>query len=422
MNKVDYLRKRFADAFRKAHYSEATDIGKRLLAEMSRNGRTGSEAFASDAYNLALAYEKAGDLKSASEAYKSSVWHSGNYDNESLLFAKCLTSYAAMLSEAGATETAYFMYAKACDIKTEKLRTSDPLVADSLYNLANAANEVNMTDIALEYHIKALEIREKNGDLNDVVNSLHSIAFLHEKNKSLDKACEYAKRAVAQAIEIDDELTYPRACIYLAELYAKNNKPSDALEMYGFAADELGHLYGKEHSAYLNTAFTRATLLGMEAYYPEAEEAYMEILDVFRGLLGTNHLFYANCLRNLALIYEKQNELIASRDTFLKVVKIKQKISNCFSHDIISVLRLNLKMGLDREALEALVYALMYCDKSSWGYETCRNLIASVILSDYVHESVDFFRMAEELEGSPQLSDIIDYWTMWEKIPFSEMG
>ena len=414
MNKVDYLRKRFADAYRKANYNEATDIGKRLLAELSRNGRSGSENFACDTYNLALAYEKAGDLKSASEAYKSSVWHSGSFDNESLLFAKCLTSYAALLSNAGAIETAYFMYAKACDIKSRKLKASDPSFADSLYNLANAANEIDMTEIALEYHMEALEIREKNGDTLDMVNSLHSIAFLHEKNKSLDKACEFAKRAVAYAIEIDDELTYPRACIYLAELYAKNNKANEALEMYNFAADEIGLVYGKEHSAYLNTAFTRATLLGMEAFYPEAEKAYTEILDVFFGLLGPNHLFYANCLRNLALIYEKQGELLLSRDTFLKVVKIKQKLANCFSQDIISVLRLNLKMGLDREALEALVYALMYGEKSAWGYDTCRNLIITIIMNEYKFENEDFFQMARELDGSPQLDEIINFWTAWE--------
>ena len=420
MSKVDYLRKRFADAFRKSNYVEAADIGKNLLSELSRNGRVGTEGYINDTYNLALAYEKAGNIKSASEAYKSSVWHSSNYDSESLLFARCLTSYATLLSEAGAVETAYFMYAKACDIKSKKLKSGDPLFADSLYNLANAACEMDMTDIALDYHMEALEIREKNGDCADIVNSLHSIAYLHEKNKALDKACEYAKQAVSHAIDIEDDLTYPRACIYLAELYAKNNKNDDALEMYSFAVEEIDLMYGKEHSAYLNTAFTRATLLGIESYYPEAEEAYREILDIFHSLLGPNHMFYANCLRNLALLYEKQGALLLSRDTILKVVKIKQKLGSCFARDIISVLRLNLKMGHDGEALQTLVYALMHSDKSALGHETCRDLIISVVSNERKNDSEAFFEMVNDLEDAPQLEDIINYWKIWENTPLPD--
>lgn len=415
MNKVDYFRKRFAEAYRKSNYSEAIEVGRLLLTELSRNGRAGTEGFINDTFNLALAFEKAGDIKSALEAYRSSVWHSGNIDSEGLLFARCLTSYASLLMEDGAVETAYFMYAKACDIKAKKLRAGDPLFADSLYNLANAAGEMDMMDIALGFHMEALEIRERNGDNADVVNSLHSIAFLHEKSKSLDKACEYAKRAVDHAIDIDDDLTYPRACIYLAELYAKNDRKDDALTMYSFASDEIDLMYGKEHSAYLNTAFTRATLLGMGNHYPEAAEAYTEILDIFGSRLGTNHLFYANCLRNLAIIYEKQGELHESRDTLLKVIKIKQKLNNCFSNDIVSVLRLDLKMGQHGEALYALVYALMYSEKSAWGHETCRDLIVSVIVSELGGESDAFFEMAERLTDSEQLDDIVRYWLAWER-------
>ena len=364
MNKIEYFRNRFAEEYYKQEYKKAVDTGRRLLFEQSYINRVGTENYVNDMFNLALAYEKMGDIESAIEVYRSSAWYSSNLDHEGLLFARCLSGLATLLNDIGQNEPAYFMHAKACEINANKLEANDPAFADSLYNLANAAYEINMPAYALHYHLKALKIREMAENKDDIINSLHSIAFIFESSESYEEACSFAKNAVEHAQEVDDDLTYAICCTYLGDLYTKCEKLEDALDMYSIAADEIEYVTGKEHSAYLNSAFMKATILARMSLHHEAIALYREILEIFEDYLGTRHLFYANCLRNLSIVYESSGDLFMSKHTMLAAVKIKRKLNSCATLDIIFVIRLNLRLGLIEEALHALVYALM-CLKSS---------------------------------------------------------
>ena len=415
MNKVEYFRNRFAEEFNNKEYKKAVDTGRRLLYEQAFINRIGTENYINDMFNLGLAYENMGDIESAIEIFRGSAWYSSNLDNEGLLFAKCLTELAALLGEIGQDEPAYFMHAKACDILEGKLEANDPAFADSLYNLANAANEIDMPAYALHYHLKALKIREAAENKDDIINSLHSIAFIFESNEAYEEACGFAKNAVEHAQEVDDDLTYAVCCTYLADLYTKCDKLDDALDMYSIAADEIEFAVGKEHSAYLNSAFMKATILAKMSLYEEAITAYWEILDIFEDYLGTNHLFYANCLRNLAIVYENSGNLTLSKKTMLIAIRIKRTLKSCAILDIIFVLRLTLKLGLIEDAIYAVVYALMCLKSSSWDYSQGRSLILSVMTSEYHDEKSVFLDELEKLENSDRLKNIIDYWLEWEK-------
>ena len=415
MNKIDYFRSRFADEFHKKEYDKAVETGKRLLFEQAHINRAGTENYVHDMFNLALAYENAGDIESAVEVFRGSAWYSSILDNEGLLFAKCLTGLATLLSDMGHNESAYFMHAKACEINASKLGENDPELADSLYNLANAAIDINLPAFALHYHLKALKIREMAEDKKDIINSLHSIAFIFESNESYDEACGFAKNAVEHAQEVDDELTYATCCTYLGDLYAKCEKYDDALDMYCIATDEIEYVTGKEHSAYLNSAFMKATILAKMSLHNEAVYSFQEILDIFESYLGTRHLFYANCLRNLAIAYENSGDTFMSKITMLDAVRIKRQLNSCAVLDVIFVVRLSLRLGLIDEALKTLVYALMCVNSSSWSYVEGRSLILSIISTECKNEKAVFFDELEKLENSERLEEIIEYWQNWEK-------
>ena len=416
MNKVDYFRNRFADEFHSKEYSKAIETGKRLLFEQAHINSAGSENYVRDMFNLALAFENAGDIDSAVDVLRGSAWYSSLLDHEGLLFAKCLTGLATLLGGMGHNESAYFMLARACEISASKLGENDPKLADSLYNLANAAIDIDMPAFALHYHLKALKIREMAEDKEDIINSLHSIAFIFESNESYDEACGFAKNAVEHAQEVDDELTYATCCTYLGELYAKCEKYDDALDMYCIATDEIEYVTGKEHSAYLNSAFMKATILAKMSLHDEAIYIFQEILDIFENYLGTRHLFFANCLRNLAIAYENSGDTFMSKITMLDAVRIKRQLNSCAVLDVIFVLRLSLRLGLMDEALKTLVYAFMCLKSSSWSYSDGRNLVLSIVSSECKKEKAVFFDEIENLENSGRLKEIIEYWQNWEKV------
>ena len=415
MNKVDYFRRRFADEFYNMEFGKAIETGKRLLSEQAHINRAGTENYVHDMFNLALAYENAGDIESAVEVLKGSAWYSSLLDHEGLLFAKCLTGLATLISDMGHNESAYFMLAKACEIHVNKLGENAPELADSLYNLANAAIDNDMPAFALHYHLKALKIREMAEDKEDIINSLHSIAFIFESNESYDEACGFAKNAVEHAQEVDDELTYATCCTYLGELYAKCEKYDDALDMYCIATDEIEYVTGKEHSAYLNSAFIKATILAKMSLHDEAVYTFQEVLDIFENYLGTKHLFYANCLRNLAIAYENTGDNFMSKITMLDAVRIKRQLNSCAVLDVIFVVRLALRLGLIDEAIKTLVYALMCIKSSSWSYDEGRSLILSIISSECKNEKAVFYDELEKLENSGRLEGIMEYWQNWER-------
>ena len=415
MNKVDYFRNRFADEFYKNEFTKAIDTGRRLLYEQAHINRVGTENYVHDMYNLALAYEMAGDIESAAETYRGSAWYSSHIDYEGLLFAKCLTGLATLLSDMGQGESAYFMLAKACEIHLNKLSPLDPNLADSLYNLANAAFDINMPTSALEYHLKALKIREKTDDKVDLVNSLHSIAFIFESSESYDEACSFARYAAEYAQEIDDDFTYATCCTYLGDLYSKCEKYEDALDMYCIATDEIEFVTGKEHSAYLNSVFVKATTLAKLSLHHEAIYSYQEILDIFEDKLGTRHLFYANCLRNLAIAYDNTGDSFMSKITMLDAVRIKRQLKSCAIIDVIFVFRLCLRLGLLDEALNTLVYVLICARDSSWDLAQSKNFVLSVMSAECKNEKAKFYDALEKLESSGRLESLIDYWLDWEK-------
>ena len=416
MNKVEYLRSRFADEFYNEEYNKAVETGKRLLSEQVHINRVGTENYVHDMFNLALAFENVGDTESAIEVLRGSAWYSSFLDQGGLLYAKCLTGLATLLSEMGHGESAYFMLAKACEIYVDKLGENDPNLADGLYNLANAAIDIDMPAFALHYHLKALKIREKAEYKEDIINSLHSIAFIFESSESYDEACGFAKNAVEHAQEVDDDLTYATCCTYLGDLYAKCEKYEDALDMYCIATDEIEYVTGKEHSAYLNSAFIKATILAKLSLHDEAIACFREILDVFEGYLGIRHLFYANCLRNLALSYENSGDLLMGKITMLDAARIKRQLNSCAVLDVIFVVRISLRLGLIDEALKTLVYALMCIKYSSWSYAEGRSLILSIISTECRNEKAVFLDKLEKLENSGRLGEIIEYWQKWEEL------
>lgn len=85
---------------------------------------------------------------------------------------------------------------------------------------------------ALEYHNKALLLREKSGDKKGVVQSLSRLGTICEHMKTLDQALEYHNKAITIAREITYEEGLYRPITHIGSFYRLKGDLKTALEHY----------------------------------------------------------------------------------------------------------------------------------------------------------------------------------------------
>jgi tetratricopeptide (TPR) repeat protein len=331
-------------------------------------------------------------------------------EGENLSFAERTSNLARVLIKLGMSEPAFFMFGTVTNIHRRELGTRDPLYADSLYNYANAAADIGRKNDSVRYHLEALEIRETiNAPAEDIINSLHSLAFLHEASAEYEKAAAYAHTAVKYAVGNDH--TYARSCNYLAGLYENAKKYENALNFYEQVLVITNSEVGYKSSTYLNVALRRANLLTLMERLNEALTAHEEVRDIFVRLSGKKHIFYANCLRGMAIIHKKLNNHLEAESSIMESIKIRRKMLEDITLDITFLINLYLQENNLDKALEALVYALMCSEECT----ELQNMLAEIFAQVKTPVFGSFISNIELLNDKEKLRPFINKWTAWEK-------
>ncbi|MCL2223941.1 MAG: tetratricopeptide repeat protein [Defluviitaleaceae bacterium] len=411
MTKINYLRKCAAEKYNAQDLAAAVEIGEVLLREHEHNQNIFSSGYANDLFYLGGIYEELGNLERAAMLYSDSAAQVSASESEQLTFAERIDSLATVLIRLGVAEAAFFMLGNATAIRRKKLGTASPVYADSLYNLANAAAEIGRRSDALRYHLEALQIRKSAGIIEDIINSLHSLAFLHEAAEEYDKAILYAEMSMKFIGKTDKN--YASACNYLAELYDNNKRYEDALLYYDHVIEIVGEEAGREHSAYLNVALRRANLLAKLERSQESLVAHEEICEIFARVTGTKHVFYANCLRGISMLYRRLGEPVRAEEFILEAMKIRRALFEDITLDITFLVRLHLGENNTEKALDALIYALMCSSADSPDFpELLHALVSSFKGQDEL--KTEFLNTIQHLDNREKLRPIINKWEQWE--------
>ncbi|MCL2387580.1 MAG: tetratricopeptide repeat protein [Defluviitaleaceae bacterium] len=411
MTKINYLRKCFTENYNQQDLESAAKIGEILLREHWHNCNTQTKGYANDLFNLACVYDETGNLERAAELYSDSARQIAMLEGEGLSFAERVNSLATVLARLGITEPAFFMMGSATAIRRRELGAQSPIYADSLYNLANIASDVGKRKESLRYHL-ALEIRENEGHTDDIINSLHSIAFLHEAASEYEKAIHYAETAMRYSIG-DDE-TYARSCNYLAGLYEVNKSYKAALPLYEQVLEITVTEAGREHSAYLNVSLRRANLLALMEREYEALSAYEEVRDTFARISGTQHIFYTNCLRGMAMLHKNLGNAALAESLIMEAMKIRRTMCEDIMLDITFLIRLHLQAKNPEKALEALIYALMCSGSNSQEYKDMLSMLVEMFQSTDLPVTSEFITAMEVLNDREKIRPILNKWTAWE--------
>ncbi|MCL2456115.1 MAG: tetratricopeptide repeat protein [Defluviitaleaceae bacterium] len=410
MTKVNFLRKIRTEKYNENDLSSAVEIGEVLLREHWHNKSFFTRGYADDLFNLACLHEEIGNLERAAELFSDSARQISAVEGENLNFAERLSGLARVLMQLGICEPAFFMFGNVVNIFRRE-GVQNLLYADCLYNYANAAADIQRKSDAIECHAQALEIRKKNqAPAEDIVNSLHSLAFVHEADSEHEKAAFYASAAVKYSF--GNNHNHARACNYLAGLYENSQKYENALALYEKVMRLVKREVGKQHSSYLNVALRRANLLSLMNKLHESLDAHEEIRDVFARVSGTRHIFYANCLRGMAMLQKNLNFPADAENSIMEAMKIRRTMKENISLDIAFLIRLHLHENNIEKAFDALIYALMCSSRE----EFCefQNLFTELLSITKTPTSGDFVNTIELVNDKEKLRPIIQKWTAWE--------
>jgi tetratricopeptide (TPR) repeat protein len=413
MTKINYLRKCFTEKFNENDLNAATDVGEALLREHWHNKNFHTVGYANDLFNLACVYDERDCLERAAELYSDSARQIAVVDGEQIPYAERISNLACVFARLGMTEPAYFVLGSAASIFSRTLGTNHPRYADCLYNLANIASDMGRRNEALRFHREALKIRQNEGHTDDIINSLHSIAFLYEAAAEYNKATHYAEAAMKQSIS--KSAAFVSACNYLAELYERDKKYDNALPLYDQVLEAALGETGREHSAYLNIALRRANLLALMDRPEEALSAHEEISTTFAKKSGTNHMFYANCLRGMAMLHKTLKNPTRSEELILEAMRIRRKMQEDITLDITFLIRLHLHENKPDKALEALIYALMCSGAQSPEFSELLNSLVDVFSRTENSSTHEFIDAIELLNDREKIRPILNKWAAWEK-------
>ena len=414
MNKIAYYRKKIYEQYANSELPGAAATGEALIAEYKSCLANESAAFADDLFNLARVYDDMGFTERAVMLYVESANRVLGNTGESPAFALRLNNLAAVLSRQGNAEAAYRMYGHAAAIARGNYKDKSPELADAVYNLANAAADIGNRDEAIRLHSEALGIRQ-TAPSEDIVHSMHSLAFLYEENKDYAKAVQYAAAAMDRASRAGKD-TYFGACYYLAELYSADEKHSQSRPLYESVLRWIEETEGRDHSAFITVATRLAYSLANLGAFKEALALMYSIHESLRGKTGGDYICHAGCLRNLAILHKQLNEPLKAEEMMLKSLKIKKRVLGNHTREYIqdALFLIELYTDSDRldKALEMLVFLLMHQNDADKA-EPVKELIRIFTKAGGTRLQALLAEL-EKLNNPEILQVIMDDWDIWE--------
>ncbi len=217
-----------------------------------------------------------------------------------------------------------FMTANVIYINQGKENTKDNSLV--LSNIGLLYHTTGRYNLALDYSVKALEIRERIGNDNEgLTASYNNLGVLNKDMGNYTEADEYIEKSLQLIRENDGENSTPHAIVLnnKAILNQQMGKYKDAEEILKEAIRKASDDLREKSPNFIRMKVNLALLYQLQEKYSDAEEIYLDAISLKKRRLGTNHPDYAVLLRNLASLYmlteqydKVEQNLIEARDIF----------------------------------------------------------------------------------------------------------
>lgn len=193
-------------------------------------------------------------------------------------------------------------------IRQRLLPSADPLIAQSMFNLAGVHLTLGNYSSAEPLLRQSLEIREKKLDPDDLelAKSLNSLAGLYQAIGDYERAEPLFKRALQvreKKLGLENR-TVAQTIKNLGLLYKDKRDYKNAEQLLVRARDLLIKLIGSDdHPIVATTLNSLAVVYQEQGELDKAEPLYQRALQIQEKAFGPDNLDVANTIHNLAVLY-----------------------------------------------------------------------------------------------------------------------
>jgi CHAT domain-containing protein len=255
------------------------------------------------------------------------IWNS-TYNNS-------LTTLAGVYLEMERYTQAEKAFDKSLIISQKTRGEMHPEHATLLNNMAQLYSELGQYQKAEEFGLKAIDIIQSAYGDNDpsLIYPATVLANVYKDQEDYKTAELYILQAkkIAEMHYESNHPNYLNAVHNLAVFYSELGNFDQAEPLYHLVASEYATVYGREHSEYLNAlnslgAFYMSKMMyardstQMQTYATQAEEYYLEILQIDSAFLDLKGQTFALHLNNTAELYRLMGDYVSAEPLLLQSI------------------------------------------------------------------------------------------------------
>ncbi|MDZ8106042.1 MAG: tetratricopeptide repeat protein [Nostoc sp. DedQUE12a] len=215
------------------------------------------------------------------------------------------------------------------EVAKNRLGEENPLVVQSLHNLAGIYYSQGRYSEAEAMYLQSLELRQRllGEEHPDFARGLNNLAEVY---KSQGRYSE-AEALLLQALELrrhllgEEHLDFILSLNNLALLYYFQVRYSEAEPLLLQALELRRHLLGEEHPLVAQSLNNLGHFYYSQKRFSEAEALHLQALELRRQLLGESHPDVASSLNNLALLYTSQERYLEAEPLLLQALELIQR-------------------------------------------------------------------------------------------------
>lgn len=299
--------------FKRAHYSEAEVLFKRILPLSEKALGAKHPNVADILNNLANVYNSWGKYKDAETFYRRAMaLYQKVLGPEHLNIASCLNNLATLYLYQGKYKEAEPFYRRALTLREKALGQGHSDVAQSINNLANLYYHQGKHLDAEPLFQRALTLNKKIHGLEhpNVATSLNNLALLrYHQGKYEDAEPLYRSALALYEKALGPEHPGVATCLNnLAMLFNFQERHEEAEALYQDALAIYEKALGPEHPDIATCLNNLANLNYLREKYGEATTLYQRALTLYKDALGPEHPNVATSFNNLAKVYHKQGK------------------------------------------------------------------------------------------------------------------
>ena len=244
--------------------------------------------------------------------------------------AKSYSATAYKYYQDGNYPKALEFHAKALNIREKVLGKDHPDTANSYNSIGYVYSDMGDYPKALDFYTKALNIREKvlGKDHPDTANSYNNIGSVYNYMGDYPKALEFYTKAlnIREKVLDKDHPTTANSYNNIGYVYNYMGDYPKALEFYSKALDIYEKVLGKDHPDTANSYNSIGYVYSDMGDYPKALEFYAKALNIREKVLGKDHPGTASNYNNIGYVYSSMGDYAKALEFHTKALDIDEKV------------------------------------------------------------------------------------------------